>query len=131
MNTAVIVLTWNDWKNTIDCLQSISKNSLEKYDVILIDNGSKFKHIRNIKKWFKKETISNNKFIKPDTINFKNFIDVSSNFKINKKLISKKNIFFIRNKINYGLTKGINIGFKFAINNRYKYIVRVDNDYIL
>ena len=26
MNIAIVVLNWNDWKNTIDCLESIYQN---------------------------------------------------------------------------------------------------------
>ena len=42
MNSAIVVLNWNDWRNTIDCLESIYQND-GNFDVFLIDNGSKFK----------------------------------------------------------------------------------------
>ena len=42
---AVIVLTWNDWKNTIECLESIFNNSFENFDIILVDNNSDLIHI--------------------------------------------------------------------------------------
>ena len=50
---AVIVLTWNDWKNTIECLESIFNNSFENFDIILVDNNSDLIHIEKINQWSK------------------------------------------------------------------------------
>ena len=38
MNIAIVVLNWNDWKNSIDCLEVFTK--INKFDVFLVDNGS-------------------------------------------------------------------------------------------
>ena len=48
---AVIVLTWNDWKNTIECLESIFNNSFENFDIVLVDNNSDPIHIEKIKEY--------------------------------------------------------------------------------
>ena len=37
-SVAVVILSWNDWKNTIECLNSVFNNSFPKFDIILIDN---------------------------------------------------------------------------------------------
>ena len=118
---AVIVLTWNDWKNTIQALDSILLNKNNNFDIILVDNNSNFFHINKINEWIKnkiKNTYSDieTKFIK------KNFI--------NKNNI-KKTIYIIRNKKNLGLTAGLNVGYNFAINNLYTYISRIDCDVII
>ena len=47
MASAIVTLNWNDWKNTIDCLESIYQNE-GNFDVFLIDNGSDLKNILNI-----------------------------------------------------------------------------------
>ncbi len=57
MNLSIVVLTWNDWKSTIDCLQSIIKSNYKNYDVILVDNNSDSKHLNFIKKWQNKEIL--------------------------------------------------------------------------
>jgi len=128
MNLSIVVLTWNDWKNTIDCLQSIIKSNYKNYDVILVDNNSDLKHINFIKKWQNKEISCNSKFVSPSNQRFKKIIEIKENEIIKQKERGKQNIFLIKNKKNYGLTKGLNIGYKFSINNKYKYILRVDND---
>jgi GT2 family glycosyltransferase len=118
---AVVVLTWNDWKNTIKALDSILINRNNNFDIILVDNNSNFFHINKIIEWIKniiKNTYSNVefKFIK------KNFV--------NKNNINKT-IYIIRNKKNLGLTAGLNVGYNFAINNLYTYISRIDCDVII
>ena len=45
-NIAITLLTWNDWENTVICLESIFQNTHQKFDVILINNGSENKHIK-------------------------------------------------------------------------------------
>ena len=51
----IVVLTWNDSKNTIECLNSIMKSDYNKYDIILVNNNSKKDHILQIKKWGSKK----------------------------------------------------------------------------
>ena len=131
MNLSIVVLTWNDWKSTIDCLQSIINNNYNNYDVILVDNNSNSKHLNFIKKWQNKEISCNSKFVIPNNQRFKKIIEIKENQIIKQTDRGKKNIFLIKNKENYGLTKGLNIGYKFSIKNKYKYVLRVDNDIFL
>ena len=47
-NICITLLTWNDWSNTIECLESIFQNDYKNFDVILINNGS---NSYNIQQW--------------------------------------------------------------------------------
>ena len=47
-NLAITVLTWNDWENTVKCLESIYQSSFQEFDVILVNNNSDQKHIDKI-----------------------------------------------------------------------------------
>ena len=50
---AINVITWNDWQNTVVCLESILQSDYDNFDIILIDNNSEEKHIQKIKEWAK------------------------------------------------------------------------------
>ena len=50
-NTAVIILNWNGWKDTIECLESVFRNTYPNYQVIVVDNGSNNCSIEKIKAW--------------------------------------------------------------------------------
>ena len=34
MASAIVTLNWNDWKNTIDCLESIFQSDYQNFDVV-------------------------------------------------------------------------------------------------
>jgi GT2 family glycosyltransferase len=48
---AIIILNWNDWKDTIECLESVFRNSYPNYQVVVIDNGSTNGSMEKIKTW--------------------------------------------------------------------------------
>jgi len=37
---AIIILNWNGWEDTIECLESVFRNTYPNYQVIVLDNGS-------------------------------------------------------------------------------------------
>lgn len=47
----IIILNWNGWKDTIECLESVFRNNYPNYQVIVIDNGSTDGSIEKIKAW--------------------------------------------------------------------------------
>ena len=48
---AIIILNWNGWKDTIECLESVFRNTYPNYQVIVMDNGSTDGSIEKIKAW--------------------------------------------------------------------------------
>ena len=50
-NLAITVLTWNDWQNTIKCLESIYQSTFNNFDIILVNNNSKEIHLQKIFDW--------------------------------------------------------------------------------
>jgi len=48
---AIIILNWNGWKDTIECLESVFRNTYPNYQVILVDNGSTDGSMEKIKAW--------------------------------------------------------------------------------
>ena len=37
---SIIILNWNKWKDTIECLESLYQINYPNYEVIVVDNGS-------------------------------------------------------------------------------------------
>ena len=52
---AIIILNWNGWRDTIECLESVFRNTYPNYQVIVVDNGSTNASIEKIKAWAKGE----------------------------------------------------------------------------
>ncbi|MEK6697994.1 MAG: glycosyltransferase family 2 protein [Nitrospirota bacterium] len=48
---AIVVLNYNGWGDTIECLESILRNTYPDYRVIVVDNGSTDNSLGHIKAW--------------------------------------------------------------------------------
>lgn len=47
----VLILNWNGWADTIECLESVFRNDYSNYRVILCDNGSRDYSLAHVKAW--------------------------------------------------------------------------------
>jgi GT2 family glycosyltransferase len=47
----VLILNWNGWKDTIECLESVFRNEAKDYRVIVCDNDSQDDSVAHIKAW--------------------------------------------------------------------------------
>ena len=83
-NLAITVLTWNDWKNTVNCLESIFQNKYDNFDVILVNNNSDKEHIDKIYEWS-----NNNVIVQDDEIIFNSRKNISI-VKVDRDLIIDK-----------------------------------------
>lgn len=50
-HVSIIMLNWNGWQDTIECLESVLKLTYENFNVILIDNDSSDDSIQQIRSW--------------------------------------------------------------------------------
>jgi len=47
----IIILNWNGWEDTIECLESVFRNTYPNYQVIVVDNSSTNGSMEKIKAW--------------------------------------------------------------------------------
>jgi GT2 family glycosyltransferase len=130
---SIIILNWNGWKDTLECLESVYQINYPKFNIIIVDNGSDDESIDMIKKYaagdleIKSNFFDSNMNNKPlrifeyANIEFKSLHGEDK--KINR-LKSNKNLILIKNDCNYGFSEGNNIGIKFSLE-------ILDPDYIL
>ena len=59
-SVAIVILSWNDSKNTIECLKSVFKNDYLNFDIVLVDNNSANYHFNNVLSWCKSQNININ-----------------------------------------------------------------------
>jgi len=138
---AIIILNWNGWKDTLECLESVYQINYPEYDVIVIDNNSedisiekiedycagKIKvdstffnyHDKNPIKIFKytNTEVENTKLPQMDSIN---------------SLNSQEKLTLIKNEKNYGFARGNDIGIKYALKNLdIQYVLLLNNDTVV
>lgn len=139
---AIVILSWNGWADTIECLESIYQIEYSPYVVIVVDNGSTDNTILRIKEWangsisLKSKYITFNPNLKPikifqfskkesDSINIKQLKQIT-NLSKNEKIL-----FLIACEKNFGPTKGANIGLKFSLKLSPDFILFMNNDTVV
>jgi GT2 family glycosyltransferase len=50
-NITIIILNWNGWQDTIECLESVFQNNHPNYNVIVVDNDSNDESVQKIKEY--------------------------------------------------------------------------------
>ena len=124
-SVGIVVLSWNDWKNTCELLESIFKSDYNNYDIILVDNNSDIFHFDKLLNWCDKKKIKVNRInFKPKTTHKK---------KIGKNLYVYRNtkIANIRFAKNIGVAPGYNKGINYVLKNNYEFVVKLDCDFLV
>ncbi|WP_457751204.1 glycosyltransferase family 2 protein [Thermococcus sp.] len=138
---SIIILNWNGWKDTIECLESLYRINYPNYDVIIIDNGSKDDSVEKIKDYARGKIKVSSKFFdynpenKPIMV-FEISEEEAKRGKFNKPHYDKydpdRRLILIKNKKNHGFAGGNNIGMKFALSVlNPEYILLLNNDTIV
>ena len=51
-SVAIIILNWNNWQDTVECLESLSQIDYPNYQIIVVDNGSTDDSVPQIRQRF-------------------------------------------------------------------------------
>lgn len=57
----IIILNWNQYDDTKECLESLDKLEYQNYDIVIVDNGSKDDSFEKLKKEFPRHAFIKNK----------------------------------------------------------------------
>jgi GT2 family glycosyltransferase len=130
---AIIILNWNGWKDTVECLESLYRITYTDYAVIVVDNGSTDDSVEKISTWCRGNIPLNFNFSDPiqekkplTLISFsrEEIEDGYANDVGDLTPSTDTDLILIRNSENEGFGKGNNVGISFAMN-------ILDPDYIL
>ena len=136
---AIIILNWNGWLDTIECLESIYQIDYPNYCVIVVDNGSEDNSVEKIKEYCEGKIEVTSKYFKYNSSNkpikvieyTRQEIETINNID-SKKFFTNKYLILIKNEKNYGFPEGNNIGIKFALKAlNPDYILLLNNDTVV
>ncbi|GAB4544388.1 MAG: glycosyltransferase family 2 protein [Thermodesulfovibrionia bacterium] len=108
----IIVLNYNNFKDTIDCLNSLADLTYPNYKVLIIDNASEDDSVKRIHKWLIEQERDFQILGEDSLFNIKTLPDF---------------ILVIKNK-NTGYAGGNNTGIRLAIKNGARYVWILNND---
>lgn len=133
---SIIILNWNGWQDTLECLESVFQIDYPNYQVILVDNNSQDQSLEKIRKYTQgKITVKspffkynpNNNPIKITELTKQETEQPTDNIKTTDNLLT-----LIKNDENYGFAAGNNIAIKYTLKaHDPDYILLLNNDTVV
>ena len=134
----IIILNWNGWKDTIECLNSLLKIEYPNYQIMILDNGSTDGSLQKIRSWALGETALKSALIEADlNSNPSRWTDpgqapVQSGGSVDGKerpIAGQSRLILFQSKENLGFAAGNNAIIPFALMDpAAKYIWLLNND---
>lgn len=116
---AVVVLNWNGWKDTIECLESLTKTTYPNSQIIVVDNGSTDGSIERIRSW------AGEKKAVP-------FLEFDANNISDNNDADKVKLVILKLDKNLGYARGNNAGARFACDRTSaEFIFILNNDTVV
>ena len=149
----ILILNYNNWWDTIECLESVLRNNYANCRVIVVDNDSPNNSMDYIKSWAEGQlnvwTAPNNPlrnlsyppvikpipyvyYTKEEAERGDNPENVSGDAAINSNTVNLQNpLIFVQTKKNLGFSGSNNVGIRYAIKHSADYIVLLNSDTVV
>lgn len=137
----VLLINWNGWADTIECLESIFRNRYQGFRVIVCDNQSEDNSIEHIKAWAENRLDlvpkrNNDIFHKsfPPVVKPLPYVEYSQEEAEAGGRDNDKDagLIIIKNHKNLGFAGGNNVGLRYALSrNDFDYIWLLNNDTVI
>jgi len=135
---SIVVLNWNGWEDTIECLESLFQINYPNFDVILVDNASEDDSLEKIRAYCSGDLKVESGFFQynPDNKPI-NLIECNEKLdnaecQLKNKISDSNQIILIKNSENIGFPGGNNTGIKFVLKFfNPDYILLLNNDTVV
>jgi len=122
----IIVLNWNGWKDTIECLESLQRLKYNNYSILVVDNASIDGSMGQIRDWADGSTNLELRSIISETgdkrVNYIEYDRISAEaggideFEVElQDLPANRKMIFIQTGSNLGFAGGNNVGIRYAL----------------
>jgi len=138
---AIIVLNYNNWRQTIECLESLSKLDYPNFQIILIDNASQNNSVEMLKKWAKqnlyqacKDHQNSAEGSSIEIVEYTSYEIKTGKLKSETDFVNTTNpkkLVLIKSDKNLGYSGGNNLGIIYAIEMGYDAVLIANPDVII
>lgn len=150
----IILLNYNGWQDTIECLESVIKNDYPNYQVIVVDNNSPNNSMEHLKSWSEgkldvwvnphnplgslsfppvQKPIPYVYYTREDAEKGGNLtLEENLKEKISENITTKYPIVFIQSGDNLGFAGGNNVGIRYALaKDDFDSVILLNNDTVI
>lgn len=116
--TGIIILNWNGWEDTIECLKSLNQINDTDFFIVLADNGSTNNSVLKIKSYLNESKLFE-------------FYNITESCQELPNIINNKTCILYELEDNYGFAKGNNKGIEIAKKFSPEYYILLNNDTVV
>jgi GT2 family glycosyltransferase len=137
---SVVVLNWNGWRDTVECLESLCRLDYPDYRVIVVDNGSSDESVKRIQAWADGSeplTVDAPPELRyltspptPKPLSVRN-ITWDGQGEVPNPTVPEPTLTVIETGANLGYAGGNNIGIRYALADGVDYIWILNNDTVV
>jgi GT2 family glycosyltransferase len=138
----IVVLNWNGWKDTIECLESIQQLDYDNYRIVVVDNGSTDDSWSRLQAWARGESHVSGRYTqcraedKPVTTVAYDRSTAEGGGVLEKErlletLPSAKRAVLVKSLENLGFAGGNNVAVRYALKRGADYIWLLNNDTVI
>jgi GT2 family glycosyltransferase len=135
MSSCVVVLNWNGWKDTIECLESLFRLTGADFRVVVCDNGSSDGSLERIKHWARGDILAGSVDAQPEQVGSLTCSKPLSFRELTREQaeltsdICDLPLTLIQNGANLGFAAGNNTGLRYALRDpNFEYFWLLNND---
>lgn len=134
---SIVIINWNGWKDTIECLESLFQIDYPGYQIVIVDNGSQDSSVKRIKDFINGQINIKSPFIENPTIPPQkpmieyNLDEIKWGWSMinNDAANTPGQVILLKCDKNYGFAEGNNIGIRFSLENLSPdYVLLLNND---
>ncbi len=123
----IVILNWNGWRQTVECLESLKRLDYPDCQVVVVDNGSRDDSVERLSEWAGKQFLTGPRF--SDYNGFKT-VKVAS-YESGSARAALRRLHLIRAGENLGFAAGCNLGADFALSRGTEYVWLLNNDAVV
>lgn len=133
-DVGIILLNWNNWEDTIECIESLKRINYDNFRITIVDNNSKNDSISRIREYSSGNIGVESKYFESkeecefELLEYNNAEVSSSDFSPSSTPIGTEKISLITNDKNYGFPEGNNIGIRYFEFFNPDYYLLLNND---
>jgi len=139
LQTYIVIVNWNGWRDTIECLESLFRLHHDNFTVIVCDNASCDSSLEQIMEWAKGDRLASSvseemrAYAYPPVAKPIPFIVLEANHVDEPRLSANcERLILIRSKQNLGFAGGNNLGLRFILHRKdHEYVWLLNNDTVV
>ena len=143
-SVCIIIVNWNGWRDTLECLESVFRSSYPAYQVVVVDNGSTNDSVSAIKMWAEGRLdvsvtpdhplrqLSHPPVDKPIPYVERDYRQEARAEKLFSSSLSDDSaLVVVQTGANLGFAGGNNVGIRYALESNFDFVLLLNNDTVV